>query len=643
MSYSLSSFEKLNKSDKDLFIVNVIKGLTIDGVRKANSGHPGGPMSMADMAYIAYSEFIRLNPKNIDCSIRDRVVFSAGHVSMLQYCLLFFANILTLKDLKNFRQLKSNTPGHPEVEKPGIDATTGPLGQGVGMGIGMALAESIKKNNNYTYIFAGDGDIQEPVTLGAATLAGHWKLEKIIMFYDSNEIQIAGNTSRVDSTNYKKIFEAMNWNVIEIDGHNHEEIRSAIKMSHKSAKPNLIIGKTIMAKGSASFENNSQAHGSPFSIEEIKKTKINLNIPNEEFYCPSFAKEYFLNKRKKLNIKNSKIARDNNLNDYSKALLSLSKMLIEENSISTRKAFGKILEKMAETIPTLIGGSADLDESNCTNKFAEKYKDYSPNNHRGRNIAFGVREFPMGAILNGIALYGGFFPFGGTFLTFSDYMRSSIRLAAIQKNQILFEFTHDSIFVGEDGPTHQPIEQLMSLRAIPNLYVFRPANANEAIFSIIESLKLVSSPSAIALSRQNLQNNNIDLKLTRNGVKKGAYIIQDLKKPDFVIFASGSEVEKAIEINQHLGSKGRIISVPCWELFEKQTKSYKNKILSFDCKKRISIEAGISQGWEKFVGLDGLPIGINSYGFSAPGEEVAKTLKFDRKNILKKIKLYLKK
>ena len=642
MTYSLSSFKKLKKSEKDLYLINIIKGLVIDGVRKANSGHPGGPMSMVDMAYIAYSEFIRLNPKNTDCPKRDRVVFSAGHVSMLQYSLLFFSNILTLEDLKSFRQLKSNTPGHPEVEKPGIDATTGPLGQGIGMGIGMALAESKIKSNTYTFIFAGDGDFQEPVALGSATLAGHWKLNKIIMFYDSNEIQIAGKTSRVDSSNYKKIFEAMHWNVIEIDGHNHDEIRSAIAMSKKSDKPNLIIGKTTMAKGSASLENSSQAHGAPFSFEEIKKTKINLNLPDEEFYCPSFSKEYFLEKRKKLNIKNLKKSQDYLLNDYSEAILSLSKMLIAENSISTRKAFGKILEKMAEKIPTLIGGSADLDESNCTNKFAEQYKDYSSSNRSGRNIAFGVREFPMGTILNGIALYGGFLPFGGTFLTFSDYMRSSIRLAAIQKNQILFEFTHDSIFVGEDGPTHQPVEQLMSLRAIPNLFVFRPANANETIFTIIESLKLKSAPSAIALSRQNLLNNNIDINLTEKGVAKGAYIIQDCKKPDFIIFASGSEVEIAIEINQKLNLKGRVISVPCWELFEKQTKSYKNRILSFDCKKRISIEAGVSLGWERFVGFDGLSIGIDSYGFSAPGEEVAKSLKFDNENILKKIKLYLK-
>jgi|TARA_B100001093_G_scaffold166467_1_gene159042 transketolase len=643
----LTEFNNWTEKDKDLFTVNVIKGLVIDGVSKANSGHPGGPMSLADFTYILYSEFLTVDPGNPDWRNRDRVVLSVGHTCMLIYSILYMCNYISMKDLKEFRQMGSLTPGHPEVETPGIDANTGPLGQGVGMGVGMALAERASagnnKSNRFTYVLAGDGDLQEPIALGSSTLAGHWKLSNLIMFYDKNDIQIAGKTSRVDSTNYAKLYESMGWHVQEIDGHNHSEIRKAIQNAQSSQIPSIIIGTTTIAKGSYSLENNPKSHGAPFSEEEIKHTKDKLGIPQEAFFCNEDILNHFQRNfndlKKQVTILDESY--ENLSYNNSKMLESLSLPDFGIESMATRQAFGISLDEFAKKFPNLIGGSADLDGSNCTTNFVKNYGDFSFKNPKGRNIAFGVREFPMGAIMNGISLYGNHFPFGGTFLVFSDYVRSAIRLSAIQNLHVLYEFTHDSIFVGEDGPTHQPVEHTMSLRNIPNLLVFRPADSFETYYSFKTIMENTSNPSALLLTRQKLPKLNLEQDYIAEGVKKGAYIILKQNNPDAVLFTSGSELHLAIEVCKELDYKVQIVNVPCWELFDRQEQSYIDSIMIKKCNKRISIEAGITAGWEKFTGLHGLNIGINHFGASAPGKDVASHFGFVKDKIKSKIESYL--
>ena len=650
MNYqSIDSFNDWKNEEQDLFTINIIKGLVMDGVRKANSGHPGGPMSLADFSYILYSEFLVFDSKNPDWQLRDRLVLSVGHTCMLLYTLLYLSDILNMEDLKSFRQINSRTPGHPEIETPGVDSNAGPLGQGVGMGIGMALAEkmlqdSIKNDRSqYTYVLAGDGDVQEPIALGAASLAGHWQLSQLIMFYDKNDIQIAGETNRCDSTNYAQLFESMNWDVQEIDGHNHGEIRDAITNAQQTSKPSIIIGNTTIAKGSHSMENKSEAHGAPFTPEEIVMTKKKLGLPeNEEFYCPDVVKKHFQrNFSKKIEATNSssKYNFDFNIDD---ALRKISDIEFNDEIIATRKAFGMTLDELAKHIPMIVGGSADLDGSNCTTNFANEYGDFSASNPKGRNIAFGVREFPMAAILNGISLYGGLIPFGGTFLVFSDYMRSAIRLSAIQKLHVIYEFTHDSIFVGEDGPTHQPVEHIMSLRSIPDLMVFRPADAVETQFCFETILENNTNPSTILLTRQKLPLTKLDKNIIKDGVKKGAYIVVNHDNPDAIVFTTGSELSLTLSAVESLNQNIKVVNMPCWEIFDQQSDHYKDEILTHNCKKRISIEAGTVLGWEKFVGKDGLKIGINEFGFSAPGKDVAEKLNFTKDVITKKIEDYLK-
>jgi len=643
----LSEFNNWTKEDKDLFTVNVIKGLVIDGVSKANSGHPGGPMSLADFTYILYSEFLTIDPDNPDWQNRDRVVLSVGHTCMLIYSILYMCNYISMSDLKEFRQLGSLTPGHPEIETPGIDANTGPLGQGVGMGIGMAMAEKASagknKSNRFTYVLAGDGDLQEPIALGSSTLAGHWKLSNLIMFYDKNDIQIAGKTSRVDSTDYAKLYESMGWHVQEIDGHNHNEIRKAIKNAQSSKLPSIIIGTTTIAKGSFSLENNPKSHGAPFSEEEIMLTKNKLGLPQNSFFCNEDIINHF---QRNFNTLKDKVkvldqSFENISYDSKQMIKSLSTPEFGSQAMATRQAFGISLDEFAKKFPNLIGGSADLDGSNCTTNFVKKYGDFSAENPKGRNIAFGVREFPMGAIMNGIALYGNHFPFGGTFLVFSDYVRSAIRLSAIQNLHVLYEFTHDSIFVGEDGPTHQPVEHTMSLRNIPNLLVFRPADSFETYYCFKTIMENTNNPSALLLTRQKLPKLNLEQKYIEQGVRYGAYVVHKEDNPEAVLFSSGSEVHLAIEVCKELSHKIQIINVPCWELLDRQDKSYIDTIMMKECNKRISLEAGITSGWEKFTGLNGLNIGIDNFGASAPGIDVANHFGFVKDKIKSKIEDYL--
>ena len=665
----LNTFPNWSKEEKDHFSVSVIKGLVMDAIRKANSGHPGGPMSCADFAYLLYSDFLNYNPEDENWFNRDRFILSGGHMSMLQYSLLYLTGWLDMDDLKNFRQLKSRTPGHPEVQIPGVECTTGPLGQGFAMGVGMANAEAylhelLNENSetssgivdHFTYVLASDGDLQEPVSLGSASIAGHLRLDKLIVFYDANEAQISGHTNRADSTNYFKVFEGFNWHVQEIDGHDHTKLIEAIKEAKLSDRPSLIIGNTIMAKGTANMEGDHNTHGAPIPKDEIDLSKRKLGLPNQDFYCPEEVREHFQKRFGKL-IGNAKEWENKvNLFEEDKKVGPLLKMVLkkqlpkvelpifeEDKFMATRKAFGLTLDKFAESVPHLIGGSADLEPSNYTSNFAEKYSDFTASDHSGRNIPFGVREFPMAAMMNGMALHGGIIPFGGTFLVFADYERPALRLAAIQSIRVIHEFTHDSFYVGEDGPTHQPVEHTMALRAIPNFNVYRPADAKETAICFQIALEDKITPSALLLTRQGVPVSKINYTGLESSVRKGAYIIKECKsKPQIIIIATGSEVSLAIDVAKLMNEKQvQVISIPCLELFEKQSKEYKEQLLPKRGCLKVSIEAGITQGWEKYTGGTGLNIGLDHYGASAPGNVLAEEFGFTPQKIKTKIEEHL--
>ncbi|MBA66105.1 MAG: transketolase [Candidatus Marinimicrobia bacterium] len=665
----IDNFSQWSKDDKDQYSIAVIKGLVMDATREANSGHPGGPLSCADFAYVLYRYYLKFDPKNPEWFDRDRFILSGGHMSMVQYALLLLVGWLDLEDIKNFRQLNSNTPGHPEVEIAGVECTTGPLGQGFAMGTGMAHAEAYLRNifikssskasklvDHFTYVLASDGDLQEPVALGSASLAGHLGLSKLIVFYDANDAQISGHTNRSDSTNYKKIFEGFNWHVQEINGHDHSKIKEAIDLAKVDNRPSIIIGNTIMAKGTASMEGDHNTHGAPLPQKEIDRTKEKLGLPNEKFYYPDEIKEYFQSRYSKLSsmVRSWNAEKDNlaSLQETS-SLISICidnripksdyPSFIDGESLATRKAFGATLDKFASLIPNLIGGSADLEPSNYTGNFAKIYKDFSKNNQSGRNIPFGVREFPMAAMMNGMSLHGGVIPFGGTFLVFADYERPALRLGALQNTRVIHEFTHDSFYVGEDGPTHQPIEHAMSLRTIPNLNVFRPADAKETAVCFRIALENKHTPSALLLTRQGVPVLEHSYDILDKNVRKGAYIVHDSEKaPELIFIATGSEVSLALETSKLMSDKNiRVISMPCMEIFDKQNDEYKSSIIPSRGCLRVTMEAGITQGWEKFSGVNGLSIGIDHYGASAPGKVLAKEFGFTPEKIEKKIRDHL--
>lgn len=649
----------------DLQAISILKGLVIDAVDKAKSGHPGGAMSSMDFTYLLFTEYLRFDPDDVKWLGRDRFILSAGHESMLLYSMLHSVGILEMDELKRFRQLKSKTPGHPEnFVTPGVECTTGPLGQGAAMSVGFAIAarhqQAVLDKNLFghkTWVLMGDGCMQEDITLGAASLAGHLRLDNLVWYYDKNKVQIAGKLDRVSSDDYRKVFEGFQWEVLEVNAHDHAQLRKALDHAKTDRKrPLLIIGDSIMAHGAHSMEGSEDTHGAPLPPEERVKTRQKLGLPEEAFFAPQ---DYYLHfrrnfEKKKRDVQAWKDAFGKRMSDPSfkeafelrytdKALNNLPKLSWSAlKPIATRNAFGEVLEKWCEVIPSLMGGSADLDGSNMTEGFVEKVGDFhgseSPAN---RNVAFGVREFPMSAISNGLALHGGVIPFDATFLSFSDYSRAALRLGALQRCRVIHEFSHDSFFLGEDGPTHQAVEHTMSLRLIPNFYVMRPADAYETQVMMEVALNLQNSSTALILSRQKLPVLPLDAAVVSQA-KFGAYVVQEAEKPDVIILATGSEVSLALEAAKLLGSlKVRIVSMPCWELFDEQPQVYHDKIIDPKCLKRVSIEAGATLGWQKYTGSKGLNIGLDRYADSAPAEALAKEYGFTPDQIANQIKNYL--
>lgn len=655
----------------DNTVINQLKGLILDGVNEAQSGHPGGPLSSIDFSYILFTEHLKFSPDDPKWLGRDRFILSAGHESMLLYSLLHAQGFLPLNELKRFRQINSKTPGHPENHlTPGVECATGPLGQGCAMSVGFAIAnEHLKAKldrnlfDHKTWVVLGDGCMQEGITLSAASLAGHLKLSSLIWFYDKNRIQISGATDRSYSDDETKVFEGFGWNVLEIDGHNHKEIREAInRAKNNSSSPTLIVGNTIIANGASSMSGSHKTHGAPFPADEYKHTKEKLGLnPEKSFVFDGENKEHFQRRFNYLRdeVKNwqKNLKRLKEKPEFQKSwsaffddvdVESLTKISWDKSqAMATRVSFGKIIEAWAHEIPKLIGGSADLEPSNMTGGFAKKVEDFNSKNPLGRNLAFGVREFPMAAISNGLSLYGGFIAFDATFLVFSDYMRNAIRMGALQKTHVIHEFTHDSFYLGEDGPTHQPIEHLMSLRAIPDLYVMRPADSveTEALMKKSLSEKIVTCH---CLSRQKLNYLDRDYDEVFYGAQRGAWVVYGSfeKKCDVIVFASGSEVQLAIKAAKSIESgqnslKIRVISVPCWEIFFKQDKEYQDLILNKDCVRRVSLEAGSTLGWERFVGMNGLMIGVDHFGASAKARDLEDEFGFTETKVKENIIGYL--
>lgn len=643
--------------------VAVVKGLIMDGVAKANSGHPGGAMSSADYATILFSEFLNFNPDDSKWFNRDRFILSAGHESMLLYSLLHLNGFISMDDIKNFRQLDSLTPGHPEVHlTPGVEATTGPLGQGFAMSVGFASAEAYLREklgadimDHYTYVLASDGDIQEPIALGAASLAGLWGLGKLIAYYDSNKIQLAGPTCKVDCTDHKKIFEGMCWHVIEVDGHNHDEIRAAIKAGQaETSKPTLIIGHTVMAKGCATMEGSHKTHGEPLKADEIAATKQSLGLEDKSFHVPADVLEAYQSRfdgmRKDAADWQTKLDAKLGEADFAEMWGHVTKPRPELSiewpeftpgeTMATRKAWGTCLDAVSGSLPTLIGGSADLDPSNQTMNFRNTYGDFATDGYGARNLGVGVREFPMAAIMNGLQLHGGLLPFGATFLTFADYCRNAIRMSALQELPVLYVFTHDSFWVGEDGPTHQPIEHVSSLRLIPDLIDLRPADANETAVCLDIALKQEKMPSTIFLTRQGLPIlDPAEYPAVVDGPRKGAYVLKDCDgTPDLIIIAAGSEVSLALETAKLFKRKVRVVSMPSAKLFDDQPKSYKDEVLPPEVTARAAAEAGRTGLWHKYVGLEGVVLGLDHFGASAPGKILSDKYGFTPENFARMIR-----
>jgi len=627
----------------------------MDAVQKANSGHPGMPMGMADVATILFKNFLKYNPKKPDWVNRDRFVLSAGHGSMLLYSLLYLTGYksISLKDIKNFRQLNSICAGHPEyIPNSGIETTTGPLGQGIANAVGMAIAEEILKEkigkkiiNHKTYVLAGDGCLMEGISHEALSLAGHLKLKNLIMLFDNNSISIDGPTSLAVSDNFKKRFESYGWDYILIDGHNEKQISKALKKVQKAKKPSVISCKTVIGFGSPNKSGKETSHGSPLGEDEIKLVRKKLKWSHPPFKVP----KKILDEWRKIGsrgikeaekwVKKNKYKKISHTSFLKGFLKEKQNVINKPEAIATRKSSEKIISFLTKKNTTIIGGSADLSGSNNTK--TKNHQTIKPGNFKGNYIHYGVREHAMCGIMNGLALHSELIPYGGTFLIFSDYCKPSIRLAAIMKQKVIYVMSHDSIGLGEDGPTHQPIEQLTGLRSIPNLNVFRPADTAET-FECWElaALSLKGRPSIIAVSRQKV--NQVRKEFTKeNKCSAGAYEVSRTKSEiDLTILATGSEVELAIEVSQKLATEkiySKVISMPCHELFDIQKKEYKSKILN-ETKHKISIEASTTDYWQKYIGENGVAFGIDNFGKSAPYKEIYEHFGLTSKNIVKKVK-----
>lgn len=662
------------KKNLDELSINTIRTLSLDAVQKANSGHPGLPLGMAPAAYVLWTKFLRHNPKNPKWFNRDRFILSGGHGSMLLYSLLHLTGYdLSINELKNFRQLHSKTPGHPEnILTPGVEVTTGPLGQGFANGVGMGIANShlaarFNKRghsvvDNYIYCICSDGDLMEGVSYEAASLAGHLKLGNLIYLYDDNEITIDGSTDLAFTENRTKRFEAAGWHVsIVKDGNDLKAIEAAIREAQKvKDKPSLIRVKTIIGFGMPK-QGTSKAHSDAPGEDAVRETKRNLSWPeNRSFYVPKEVAAHF----KKAIKSGAKLDKDWNerVKKYAKVHPELAaefctaisgelpdgweKSLPSFNNTdakATRAYSGDVINAIADAVPQLVGGSADLTPSN--NTYIKSSGDFQAGQYANRNIRFGIREHAMGSTMNGIALYGGVIPFGGTFQTFSDYMRPAIRLAALSHIRVLFVFTHDSIGLGEDGPTHQSVEHLAAMRAIPNLAVIRPCDAHEVREAWRAALKRADAPTAFALSRQKVA--LIDRKkfADARGLHKGAYILAEAATksgkptaPKIILIATGSEVGLALEARDQLNAHGtptRVVSMPCWEFFDAQTQKYRDEVLPPRVTARLAIEAGVAQGWHKYVGDRGSTLTVDKFGASAPAEDVFRDYGLTVENVIK--------
>ena len=640
----------MNKHIKDLS--NALRFLSIDAVEKANSGHPGMPMGMADVVTILFKHFLKFDPKNPNWVNRDRFVLSAGHGSMLLYSLLYLTGYKSVKlnDIKKFRQLNSICAGHPEYESnSGIETTTGPLGQGIANSVGFAISEEIlkkklgkKKINHKTYVLAGDGCLMEGISHEALSLAGHLKLKNLILLFDDNKISIDGPTNLAVSDDIKKRFHSYKWDYVQVNGHNYKQIYNAIKKAQLAKRPTCISCKTIIGYGSPNKSNSASAHGSPLGEKEINLVRKKLGWTHEPFYIPKnilSAWRNIGNVASKRAQKQKFLLNNNNIKKISK-LINIGKKNFLKNpeNIATRKSSEKILNVLTKSIDELVGGSADLAGSNNTK--TKYHKIIKPGNFDGNYIHYGVREHAMCGTMNGIALHSNLIPYGGTFLIFSDYCKPSIRLSALMGQRVIYVMTHDSIGLGEDGPTHQPVEQLSGLRAIPNLNVFRPADTIETFECWELALMNKKTPSVLALTRQKtiLISNKF---LKENKCSKGAYEVSRSNNiVNLTIFASGSEVNLAQEVSHKLATQNiysKVISVPCQEIFEKQNKSYKEKILN-ETKYKCSIEAGSTDCWKKYLGSYGISFGINEFGKSAPYKDVYEHFGLTAEKIIKKIK-----
>ena len=641
-------------------IPNTIRTLTVDAVEKAKSGHCGLPLGCADFAFVLWTKYLKLNPANPHWANRDRFVLSAGHGSMLIYSLLHLAGFekMTLDQLKQFRQWGSLTPGHPEShETEGVEVTTGPLGQGTGNSVGLAIGQKFVAatfntpdftvSDHKVYAIVSDGDLQEGVSHEAAGLAGHLGLDNLVWFYDDNSVSIEGMTKLSYSDDVPSRFAGYHWHVISINGNDQSAIDAALKEAHATkGKPTIIIGKTIIGFGSPKLQGTPKAHSDAFGPEEVAATKRALGWPEDaQFLVPQKVKDFFAEKRKVWAQQEAdwkKLFADYKARNPEKAAMwqdfldkklpaNLESLLPKypvDKPIATRNAGGEVLKVLFGAVPNLLGGSADLAPS--TKTWIKEFGSFEKDNYGGRNLHFGIREHGMGAAVNGLAYYGGLIPFGSTFFVFTDYMRPPIRLAALSGLQTIYAFTHDSIFVGEDGPTHEPVEHLAALRAIPRLYVIRPGDANETGYAWLSALQHKTESTAITLTRQNIPVFDRTKCAPAAGLLKGGYTLWESAKgktPDIILIGTGSELFLAHDAAQKLAAEGkavRVVSLPCWELFEEQDQSYRDSVLPPAVTKRVAVEAGIHQGWERYTTTSGKFVGVDKFGASAPYERLQK-------------------